>query len=76
MMFQFDPENHRILHNRIRCNRCQDTIESRGRHHVVTCSCGGCMADGGHDYLRRGCRTPEGYTEESVICRISDGETV
>ena len=55
----------KILHNRIRCNRCGDIIESTYRHDYVTCSCGRCAVDGGHDYLRRGFHVPEDYTELS-----------
>lgn len=42
-----------IIHNRIRCKRCGDVIESKSRHDFVTCRCGACSVDGGHDYLRR-----------------------
>lgn len=42
-----------ILHNRARCKRCGDTIESTHRHDFVGCSCGAIAVDGGYDYLRR-----------------------
>ncbi len=44
----------KILHNRIRCNRCGDVIESEYRHDFKPCRCGLVYVDGGHAYLRRG----------------------
>lgn len=44
----------RIIRNAIQCKHCGDIIESTSRHAFVTCSCGCCSVDGGHDYLRRG----------------------
>lgn len=41
----------KIIRNAIRCNLCGDEIESTDRHQYVTCSCGACAVDGGHDYL-------------------------
>ena len=43
-----------IIHNRIKCLKCGDVIESEYRHDYKTCRCGACAVDGGHDYLRRG----------------------
>ena len=44
-------------------NICGDEIESKHRHDFVTCKCGACSVDGGHDYLRR-CFMEEGcYTD-------------
>lgn len=40
-------------HNRIRCKKCGDIIESKTRHDFVWCECGACAVDGGHDYLKR-----------------------
>lgn len=40
-------------HNRIRCKKCGDVIESKTRHDFVWCKCGACAVDGGHDYLKR-----------------------
>ena len=48
-----------IIHNRIKCKRCGDIIESTHRHDFKWCSCGQCAVDGGHDYLKRS------YTGES-----------
>ena len=57
----------KILKNAIRCNLCGDEIESTDRHDFVTCSCGACAVDGGHDYLRRSFKDKECYTERSVV---------
>lgn len=46
-------KNSKIIHNRIKCLKCGDIIESEHRHYYKTCSCGACAVDGGHDYLRR-----------------------
>ncbi len=43
-----------IKHNKIRCKKCGEIIESFSRHDYKWCSCGNCAVDGGHDYLRRG----------------------
>lgn len=43
----------KIKHNRIRCKRCGDIIESKSRHDFVWCKCGACAVDGGHDYTKR-----------------------
>ena len=57
----------RILKNAIRCNLCGDVIESNNRHDHVTCSCGACAVDGGHDYLRRSFKDKDCYIELSVV---------
>lgn len=44
----------KIIHNRIKCKICGDIIESKHRHDFVSCKCGACFTDGGHDYIRRG----------------------
>ena len=43
----------KIIKNAIKCKHCGDVIESTFCHNFVTCSCGCCSVDGGHDYLRR-----------------------
>lgn len=55
-----------IIRNAIRCNICGDEIESVGRHDYVTCGCGACAVDGGHDYLRRSFKEIGCFTELSV----------
>ena len=42
-----------LVRNAIQCLNCNDIIESIHRHDYKTCSCGGCMTDGGLDYIRR-----------------------
>lgn len=43
----------KIIHNRIKCLKCGDVIESNSVHDFKFCSCQACAVDGGHDYLRR-----------------------
>ena len=59
----------RIIRNAIQCKHCCDVIESKSLHDFVTCSCGACSVDGGHEYLRRCCITePEkDYIELSEV---------
>lgn len=53
-----------LVVNAIKCRRCGDIIESKSLHDFVTCSCGSCSVDGGHDYARR-CGEPGSYIELS-----------
>lgn len=55
-----------IIRNAIRCNICGEEIESKHRHDFVTCKCGSCSVDGGHNYLRRSFKSPDCFTELSV----------
>ena len=59
----------RIIRNAIQCKHCGDVIESKSVHDFVTCSCGTCSVDGGHEYLRRYCITEpkKDYIELSKI---------
>lgn len=57
----------KILKNAISCNLCGGEIESNDRHDYVTCGCGACAVDGGHDYLRRSFKDKDCYTELSVV---------
>ena len=43
----------KIIHNKIRCKKCGDIIESISTYDFKWCNCGACAVDGGHDYLRR-----------------------
>ena len=43
----------KIIRNAIKCKHCGGVIESTYCHNFVTCSCGCCSVDGGHDYLKR-----------------------
>lgn len=47
------PVYPNIIHNRARCRRCGDIIESMYRHDFKSCKCGAISVDGGRDYLRR-----------------------
>lgn len=42
-----------IIHNRIKCLKCGDIIESKSVHDFRWCSCKACAVDGGHYYLKR-----------------------
>lgn len=42
-----------LLHNKIRCKRCGDVIESKFTHDFQTCSCGAVSVDGGRAYASR-----------------------
>ena len=55
-----------IIHNRIKCLKCGDIIESEHRHDFKACSCGACAVDGGHDYLRR-CGNKDDWLEMNEI---------
>ena len=70
--YQINSAKPEIIHNRGRCKLCGDIIESTDRHEFVTCRCGACSVDGGHDYLRR-CLASQDYFEElSVIKPCGD----
>ena len=56
----------KLIKNAIRCNVCGEEIESRHVHDFVTCRCGACSVDGGHEYLRRCFRTRDCFTDISV----------
>lgn len=56
----------KIIKNAIQCKKCGEIIESTNVHDFVTCSCGACSVDGGHDYLRR-CGNLEDIIDLSVI---------
>ena len=55
-----------IIHNRIKCLRCGDVIESTYTHDFTVCKCGACAVDGGKSYLRR-CGALEDWEEMSII---------
>lgn len=67
-------KKYRIVHNRIRCKKCGNVIESKTVHDYVECSCGACAVDGGKDYLRR-CGYPENWEDCSeVVAAEPDGQ--
>ena len=62
----------KIIKNAIQCKLCGEIIESTYRHEYVTCKCGACAVDGGHDYLRRSFRDNACYIDLSVTEVVSD----
>ena len=58
----------KIIKNAIQCKKCGEVIESRHVHDFVTCKCGACSVDGGHDYLRRL------YAEDDCYLELSEFE--
>lgn len=45
----------------IKCLECNTIIESKHRHDMVWCKCGGLFIDGGEDYVRVGGRNIYNY---------------
>ena len=41
-----------IYVNALKCLKCNTTVRSRNRHHMITCSCGSCSIDGGSWYVK------------------------
>ena len=62
----------KIIKNAIQCKLCGEIIESTDRHQYVTCKCGACAVDGGHDYLRRSFVDKESYIDLSVTVTIEE----
>lgn len=67
-----------IVYNAIKCKECGQVIESKHRHDYVTCSCGACSVDGGHDYLKRAFKSDDNYTElsETIEERGEENEKI
>lgn len=65
----------KILKNAICCNKCGEVIESKSEHDYVTCKCGACAVDGGHDYLRRCAPSQDAYTELSEFMEENNGHS-
>ncbi len=64
-----------IIKNVIQCKLCGDIIESTNRHKYVTCKCGACAVDGGHDYLRRSFKDKDCYIDLSETAeKITEGQ--
>jgi hypothetical protein len=55
----------RIYSNKVKCNLCEDIIESLHRRDFKTCKCGAVSVDGGKIYLRRVFREEGCFTELS-----------
>ncbi len=62
----------KIIKNTIQCKLCGEIIESTDRHQYVTCKCGSCAVDGGHDYLRRSFKDKHCYTDMSVTVSLTE----
>lgn len=57
--------------NMIKCNRCQDIIESKYTHDFKWCKCNSVAVDGGQSYFKR-CGYPKDYTELYELLDIPD----
>ena len=42
-----------IKHNKAKCLKCGETLESETVHDFRICSCGNLCVDGGKEYIRR-----------------------
>ena len=62
----------KIIKNIIQCKLCGDIIESTDRHQYVTCQCGACAVDGGHEYLRRSFKDKDCYTDLSITVPLNE----
>ncbi len=56
----------KIIANKIRCKKCNDTIESTSVHEFKRCTCGAVAVDGGLEYLRR-CGNREDWDELAEV---------
>lgn len=52
-----------LTKNAIKCNSCNDIIESTHRHDFKWCSCNSCAVDGGLAYQKRCAKAEDSYTE-------------
>lgn len=43
-----------IIRNAVKCNKCQEVLQSTSVHDYVECLCGETMVDGGNEYFRYG----------------------
>ena len=56
----------KIIKNAIQCKLCGDIIESKYTHDFVTCSCGACSVDGGHEYRKILAKSRDYFTDVSI----------
>ena len=56
---------------KIKCLRCNEIIESKHRHNLVTCKCENSYVDGGQDYLHFG-----GRDYSKILIIFDDGTEV
>lgn len=61
-----------ISRNSARCLDCKVEIESRYRHHFVTCPCGNISVDGGRAYLKRSFKSERWIDTSITTGRIDD----
>ncbi len=66
----------KIIKNAVRCKSCNEIIESKSVHDLVTCKCGRCSVDGGRQYIRRIFTTSidEDYEELSEFEKIDNSK--
>ena len=63
----------KIICNKIKCNFCNDIIESKSTHDYQICKCGKCACYGGLKSLNRDyVYSHEDYTELSITEEIYD----
>lgn len=63
----------KIIKNAIRCKKCNDIIESKTVHDLVSCKCGCCSVDGGKQYARRTfTNSIDDYEELSEFIEVPD----
>ena len=56
---------------KIKCLCCNDTIESKSTHNLVSCKCNNCYIDGGQDYLHFG-----GNDFNKILIIFDDGTEI
>lgn len=55
-----------LLKNSIKCNHCNDEIESKHRHDFIKCKCGKVAVDGGSDYHKVLFKNISDFTDTSI----------
>ncbi|MEG1287596.1 MAG: hypothetical protein RSD13_06040 [Clostridium sp.] len=56
----------KIILNKIRCNICDEEIESKSTHDFKFCKCKSVAIAGGLEYLKRSCLEHGHFTELSI----------
>lgn len=56
---------------KIKCLNCNEIIESKYRHNLVSCKCNNCYIDGGQDYLHFG-----GKDFSKILIIFGDGTEI
>ena len=65
--------SRRLLVNKAKCLKCNETVESTHRHDFRQCSCGNLAVDGGLQYARR-VFTNDQWEELAIYAPASVGE--